>query len=106
MAKLVFSLVVNALIEKARRFSFCNYILVDVYKDFSRTLAETMETKFLTTHTYTNSLVGELYGASFDYKKFKGLPNYNVLEFAYNNNFANKILTRQNDLWEAAENGK
>jgi hypothetical protein len=99
MAKLVFTLLVNAIIERARGFAFCNYILIDVYKEFSKKLAETMQTNFLTKHKYTNSKEGELWGAQFDYKNFKGLSNYNVLEFAYNNLLSKEIMKRGKDLW-------
>jgi len=104
MAKLVFSLLANAIIERARQFSFCNYILIDAYKDFSKTLAETMKTKFLTSHKYSNGVEASLYGGVFDYKNFDGLVNFGILEFAYNNIFAEEILKRGKDLW--AEHNK
>jgi hypothetical protein len=103
MAKLFFSLLANAIIERARKFSFCNYLLVDAYKEFSKTLAESMKTKNLTSHKYSNGLEGSLYGGLFDYKSFDGLPNDGILEFAYNNIFAEEILKRRKDLWEISK---
>jgi len=100
MAKLVFSLLANAIIERARKFSFCNYLLVDVYKDFSKTLAENLKTNFLTQRKYSNGVEGSLYGGVFNFECFDGLPNDGILEFAYNNIFADEILKRGKDLWE------
>jgi hypothetical protein len=99
MIQLIVSLVANAMIERARRFSFCNYILMDVHRDFSKTLAEVMATKLLTKVKYTNGLECSLYGRIFDYRDFSGLPNYGILEFAYNNKHAAEILKGAKDLW-------
>jgi hypothetical protein len=99
MAKLLFSLFANALIERARDFSYCNYILIDQYKDFTKVIAETMKAEFLKSFKYAGGLDGNLYGCLFDYKNYQGLPNYNVLEFAYNNAASNIILGKAEDLW-------
>jgi len=99
MARLVFSLLANAIIERARKFSFCNFVLIDVYKEFCKTLAESMQTKFLVSHKYSNGLEGSLYGGRFNWKSFEELPNDGILEFAYNNIFAEEILKRGKDLW-------
>ncbi|MCL2540404.1 MAG: hypothetical protein FWE53_03115 [Firmicutes bacterium] len=100
MARLVFSLLINAIIERARRFSYCNYILIDQAKEFTGTIAEALPLKPLKPHRYPNGTEGHLWGALFDYKNYKRLPNYNVLNFAYNNKMADKLLENKRDLWE------
>ena len=99
MAKMFFSLLIDAMVYRAKNFTLCNYILIDAYKEFSKTLAEVLETKLLTTHKYTNGFESELYGSIFNYKNFQGSPNYTVLDFAYSNDQAVEILQGQKDLW-------
>jgi len=100
MKNLLFSLIANAMIEHARNFSFCNYILIDGYKDFSKVLAKSLNTKYLTTHKYDNGVESDLYGETFDYAIFEDLQIYSTIEFAYNNLYAKRFLKEAKDLWQ------
>ena len=99
MARLLFTLLANVIIERARRFSFCNYVLIDQYKDFEKAICDRLNAKFLRTITYTNGRQGRLYGTKFDYTIFQKLPNYPAMQFAYNNKTADEVLLKTKDLW-------
>ena len=106
MARLAFSILLNAVIEKARNNAYCNYVLVDQFKESAQLTAEKMKLSYLKPHKYTNGLSGHIYGGVFNYKVYKNLPNYPTLEHAYNNKTANKILAGGRDLWEVYKNKK
>lgn len=99
MLELVFSIFVNSVIEKARNYCFCNYVLSDAWKDFSVQLSKGLGLGALQKIKYSNGEMAELYGALFDYKRFAKLPNGDALDVAYDNLYANKLLANRHDLW-------
>jgi hypothetical protein len=97
MAKLLFSLIANSIIDLARKFCLCNYIFCEQIKDFTKVICEKFGLKLLRSRKYANGLVGNLYGGAFDCKIFARLPNFSGIEFAYNNAVSNEILAKAQD---------
>jgi len=106
MAKLFFALLGNMLVERARRFSYCNYILIEQHKAFEKTICEKLNAKLLKMVKCPSGRVGNLYGAKFDHKIFQRLPNYAVLDFAYSNKNAERMLSYTTDLWAQYQDTK
>jgi hypothetical protein len=97
MARLTFSVLANAIIEKAKRFCMCQYIFAEQIKDFTKTMCEKFRLNLLQQRQIDGNQ-SNLYGSVFNYSAFKGLPNYPVLEFAYENKAAKAVLTHMVDL--------
>jgi hypothetical protein len=98
MARLVFTIIVDTILNKARKFSLCNFILIDQYREFTKVIAESMNAKYIKKQKYKSGLEANLYACTFDYKRYAHLPNYLALEFAYNNTHSKKILEKRVDL--------
>lgn len=99
MAQLFFALLANAIIERAKKMSFCNYVFAEQFKDFTKMICEKFGLKVLKKNDYGDGLISNFYGGIFDYRIFIGLANYGILEFAHENKHAADILSKRKDLW-------
>jgi hypothetical protein len=99
-AQLVFMLVANTIIEKARHFCLCNYLVLDQFREFSKILADSMKMNLLRTIKYNSGAEANLFGMPFNPSAFFALPNGSALEFAYNNDAAKAVLIKRRDLWQ------